>query len=268
MATTAISSMVSAVQNPFAGNSPTAPVESPLPWMMMAAARQDFGRTPSLNKAVSAVTTSDDRRSGIQRSGRNRHGTARHRHTADVASATVAAASRRRAIVRDAGRRAHSPDTLRRRRSASDHRLSAWSDGRHDAAGREGDLVRRHPYLRPFLPGAGSGEGDAGADDPERPGPGPSRRDKPHCCRQSVPAQPGHRDGPAACRTATTSSRGIRAANGVRAAGSRSTRRNSRAKTCRPSSVGWLSSPRSNSTRPMIRGSAWSAPRMAAVFSW
>ena len=60
VATTAISNVVSAVQNPFAGNSPTAPVESPLPWMMMAAARQDFGRTPSLNKAVSAVTTSDD----------------------------------------------------------------------------------------------------------------------------------------------------------------------------------------------------------------
>ena len=50
-ATTAISSMVSAVQNPFAGNSPTAPVESPLPWMMMAAARQEFGRTPSAQQS-------------------------------------------------------------------------------------------------------------------------------------------------------------------------------------------------------------------------
>ena len=59
-ATTAISSMVSTVLNPFAGNSPTAPAESPLPWMVMAAARQELGRTPSLNKAVSPVRTSDD----------------------------------------------------------------------------------------------------------------------------------------------------------------------------------------------------------------
>jgi ABC-2 type transport system ATP-binding protein len=56
--TTAISSMVSAVLNPFAGNSPTAPVDSPLPWMMMAAARQEFGRTPSLTKTANTVTTS------------------------------------------------------------------------------------------------------------------------------------------------------------------------------------------------------------------
>jgi ABC-2 type transport system ATP-binding protein len=58
--TTAISSAVSAVLNPLAGNSPTPPVESPLPWMTMAAARQEFGRTPRLNKAVDPVTTSAD----------------------------------------------------------------------------------------------------------------------------------------------------------------------------------------------------------------
>src|SRR5262245_29133375 len=58
--TTAISSMVSAVLNPFAGNSPTAPVDSPLPWMMMAAARQEFGRTSSLTKTANIVTTSAD----------------------------------------------------------------------------------------------------------------------------------------------------------------------------------------------------------------
>jgi ABC-2 type transport system ATP-binding protein len=51
---------VPAVLNPFAGNTPTAPVESPLPWMMMAAARQDFGRTPSLSKVANPVTTSAD----------------------------------------------------------------------------------------------------------------------------------------------------------------------------------------------------------------
>jgi ABC-2 type transport system ATP-binding protein len=58
VATVAVSSLVSAVLNPFAGNTPTAPVESPLPWMMMAAARQEFGRTPTLDKAASLVTTS------------------------------------------------------------------------------------------------------------------------------------------------------------------------------------------------------------------
>jgi ABC-2 type transport system ATP-binding protein len=58
VATVAVSSLVSAVQNPLAGNSPTAPVESPLPWMMMAAARQEFGRTPTLSKVAQPVTTS------------------------------------------------------------------------------------------------------------------------------------------------------------------------------------------------------------------
>ena len=60
VATTAITSVVSEVLNPFAENSPTAPVGSPLPWMMMAAARQELGRTPSLNRAANAVTTSGD----------------------------------------------------------------------------------------------------------------------------------------------------------------------------------------------------------------
>ena len=56
--TTAISTVASAVLNPFADSSPTAPMESPLPWMMMAAARQDIGRTSSLTKAANSVTTS------------------------------------------------------------------------------------------------------------------------------------------------------------------------------------------------------------------
>jgi ABC-2 type transport system ATP-binding protein len=55
VATVAVSSLVSAVLNPFAGNSPTAPVESPLPWMMMAAARQEFGRTPTLSTVAHPV---------------------------------------------------------------------------------------------------------------------------------------------------------------------------------------------------------------------
>ena len=56
--TTAISSVVSAVRSPLAGNSPTAPLDSPLPWMMMAAARQEFGRTAGLTKPANLATTS------------------------------------------------------------------------------------------------------------------------------------------------------------------------------------------------------------------
>jgi ABC-2 type transport system ATP-binding protein len=56
--TTAISHAVGAFLNPFAGNSPTAPVESPLSWIVMAATRQEFGRTTSHTKAVDPVTTS------------------------------------------------------------------------------------------------------------------------------------------------------------------------------------------------------------------
>jgi ABC-2 type transport system ATP-binding protein len=60
VATVAVSSLVNGGLDPSAGNLPTAPVESPMPWMMMAAARQDFGRTPTLTKAASPVTTSGD----------------------------------------------------------------------------------------------------------------------------------------------------------------------------------------------------------------
>ncbi|PXX12950.1 ABC-2 type transport system ATP-binding protein [Mycolicibacterium moriokaense] len=56
--TTAISTVASAVLNPFAGNSPTAPAVSPLPWMMLAAARQEFSGAPTLTKAVGPVTAS------------------------------------------------------------------------------------------------------------------------------------------------------------------------------------------------------------------
>jgi ABC-2 type transport system ATP-binding protein len=51
---------VADAKDPVAGNSPSAPVESPLPWMMMAAARHEFGRTPTLSKVASTVTTSGD----------------------------------------------------------------------------------------------------------------------------------------------------------------------------------------------------------------
>ncbi len=57
-ASVAVSSLVSAVLTPFADGAPEAPVESPLPWMMMAAARQEFGKTPTLSKLATPVTTS------------------------------------------------------------------------------------------------------------------------------------------------------------------------------------------------------------------
>lgn len=56
--TTAISHVVSALLSPFAGNSPTAPAESPLSWIVMAAARQEVGRTTSQTNPVDPVTTS------------------------------------------------------------------------------------------------------------------------------------------------------------------------------------------------------------------
>ncbi|MGX9789674.1 CocE/NonD family hydrolase [Mycobacterium sp. MMS18-G62] len=57
--TTAVSTVVNAFFNPFAGNAPTAPVESPLTWTMLAAARREsFATAPSLNKAASPVTNS------------------------------------------------------------------------------------------------------------------------------------------------------------------------------------------------------------------
>ena len=56
--TTAISHVLSALLSPFAGNSPNAPAESPLSWIVMAAARQEVGKTTSQTKPVDPVTTS------------------------------------------------------------------------------------------------------------------------------------------------------------------------------------------------------------------
>ncbi|MUL65438.1 hypothetical protein BOO86_13250 [Mycobacterium sp. CBMA 234] len=53
----AISNVVTTVLNPFAGGSPTAPAVSPLPWVMLAAARQEFSGAKTLT-AVQPVTTS------------------------------------------------------------------------------------------------------------------------------------------------------------------------------------------------------------------
>ncbi len=55
---TAISHVVTALLSQTAGNSPTTPTESPLSWVVMAAARRDFGTTAKLIKAVDPVTTS------------------------------------------------------------------------------------------------------------------------------------------------------------------------------------------------------------------
>lgn len=52
----ALSHVVGALLSPFAGNSPTTPAESPLPWIAMAAARKEIGTDGRLTPAV---TTSD-----------------------------------------------------------------------------------------------------------------------------------------------------------------------------------------------------------------
>ncbi|HVQ52071.1 MAG TPA: CocE/NonD family hydrolase, partial [Mycobacterium sp.] len=57
-ATVAVSSVVSAVLSPFAGGAPETPVGSPLPLVMMAAARQEVGKTATLSKVAAPVTSS------------------------------------------------------------------------------------------------------------------------------------------------------------------------------------------------------------------
>ncbi len=56
--TTALTTVVSAVLDPFAGDAPTAPAESPLSWMMLAAARREFlGQAPTVNESANPVAT-------------------------------------------------------------------------------------------------------------------------------------------------------------------------------------------------------------------
>ena len=56
--TAALTTVVNTVLDPFAGDAPTAPAESPLSWMMLAAARREFlGQAPTVNESVSPVAT-------------------------------------------------------------------------------------------------------------------------------------------------------------------------------------------------------------------
>jgi ABC-2 type transport system ATP-binding protein len=55
---TVISQAVSALLSPLAGDSPTAPVESPLSWIALAATRKEIGTAPGVAKVADAVTTS------------------------------------------------------------------------------------------------------------------------------------------------------------------------------------------------------------------
>ena len=55
--TVAISSVVSALYNPYADTAPTAPVDSPAEWALLAAARRDFGTARILDTGVGQVTT-------------------------------------------------------------------------------------------------------------------------------------------------------------------------------------------------------------------
>ncbi|MDT5179066.1 MAG: type transport system ATP-binding protein [Mycobacterium sp.] len=54
----AVVQVVSAVLSPFAGTSPTAPAESPMPWIAMAAARKEIGTTANVARVADPVTTS------------------------------------------------------------------------------------------------------------------------------------------------------------------------------------------------------------------
>ncbi len=57
--TTALSSAASALFNPFAGDAPTAPIESPVLWTLAAAARREsFTSAPSLDQSADPVTNS------------------------------------------------------------------------------------------------------------------------------------------------------------------------------------------------------------------
>ena len=56
--TAALTTVVNTVLDPFAGDAPTAPAESPLSWMMLAAARREFlGQAPTVNESVNPVAT-------------------------------------------------------------------------------------------------------------------------------------------------------------------------------------------------------------------
>ena len=55
--TAAISDVVNAFVNPFAGDAPAAPVESPLAWVLTAVARREsFGQTPAVDAVANPVT--------------------------------------------------------------------------------------------------------------------------------------------------------------------------------------------------------------------
>ena len=55
--TVAVSSVVSALFSPFADTTPTAPVDSPAEWALLAAARRDFGTARTLDSGIGPVTT-------------------------------------------------------------------------------------------------------------------------------------------------------------------------------------------------------------------
>lgn len=53
----AITQVASALLSPFAGNSPSDPIESPISWMATAAARKEFDASPTVAKKTDPVTT-------------------------------------------------------------------------------------------------------------------------------------------------------------------------------------------------------------------
>ena len=242
----------------------------------MAAARQEFGRTPTLNKAVDPVTTSADVEpaANVTALAAAAAPTARRRHPAD------AAAGRGCSTCPSSGRSFVTPIV------AVIHQIPIVGDVLHPfigypvQPGAPGTPVPRDvkvisfdgtPIYVHFMPAVGLPAGQKAPTILDGPGLAAAGRDEPRrrVWTDSSPNDVGRRRG-AARTPGTTSSPGTRVVSGTRAARCSSTLRTTRARTSRRSSAGWRRSRRSDSTTPprSIRGSAWSARPTAAASNW
>ena len=195
----------------------------------MAAARQEFGRTPSAQQGGQPRHDVRRRRSGSQRT-----------LAAADSSNTASSPSRRRRRCRDCSTCRSSGQLFVTPIVALIHQIPLVGDvlhpfigypvqfglprGHPGAAGRQGDLVRRHADLRALLPG----DRTCRTADRRRPSstvpawPFPVRRTT--CPRRTSSCRTTSSASVRCARPATTSSRGILAVNGIRAASWRSTR--------------------------------------------
>ena len=265
--TVAISSVVSALYNPYADTAPTAPVDSPAEWALLAAARRDFGTARILDTGVGQVTTNS-------------------LVTADAdpfdpvaelaqSAATVVAIDQPPLLgwvqqVPIVGPLLVTPVV------AFIKQIPFIGDILHPIIGYPlgltGGTTPRDvkvisfdgtPIYVHFFPAPGLEPGHTAPTILN--GPGLSLPGKTNPTAVGNPSMPTLLR---CCETATTSSPGTLAVNGARAANWRSTRPTSKAAMFRQSSVGCPSSPRPALRLGVIRGSAWSVHRMAAASSW